>query len=136
MLVIHNTQQQESMFSNVVNMMHPEVAEAFGAPDLGKEFRVPIVSDVRILMVTGSLDFNTPPYQAERTRLGFSNATHLTVENAGHEQIIPQPEIQSAFLRFLQGEDVSDVHVTLPPLRFVPIDKYDPDHKHWSVPRR
>ncbi len=128
-------QQQQTMFSNVVNMLHPELAEAFGAPDLGEEFRAPIVSDVRVLMATGSLDYNTPPYQAEQVRFGLTNATHLTVENAGHEQVIPQPEIQRAFVRFLQGEDVSDVHVALPPLRYVPIDRYDPEVTHWSVPR-
>ncbi|MGI9515519.1 MAG: alpha/beta hydrolase [Pirellulaceae bacterium] len=128
-------QQQQTMFSNVVNMLHPEMPEAFGAPDLGEEFRRPLVSDVRTLMATGSLDYNTPPYQAERVRFGLSNATHLTVENAGHEQVIPQPQIQQAFVRFLQGEDVSDVRVALPPIRFVPIDEYDPDVTHWSVPR-
>ena len=40
-----------------------------------------------------------------------------------------------AILRFLQGEDVSDVRVKLPPMRFVPIDEFDPEVTHWSVPR-
>jgi pimeloyl-ACP methyl ester carboxylesterase len=128
-------QQSRSMFSDVVNFMFPEVAEAFGAPDLGEDFRDPIVTNVRTLFLSGSLDWNTPPYQAEQVRWGFANSMHIVVENAGHEQVIPQPAIREAMLRFLMGEDVSEVNVTLPPLRFVPIDEYDPEVTHWSVPR-
>ncbi len=129
-------QQKTSMFSNCINAMHPEIADAFGTPDLGDEFREPIVSNVRTLFLSGTLDFNTPPMQAEQVRFGFPNSTHIIVENAGHEQIIPQPEIQKALVRFINGEDVNDVHVSLPPPRFVPIEGYDPEVTHWSVPRR
>ncbi len=128
-------QTPRSMFGNIVNMIMPDAAIAMGAPDLGEDFRAPIVSDVRTLFLTGSLDFNTPPYQAEHVRWGFTNSQHITVENAGHEQILPQPAIMQAMLRFLQDEDVSDVRVALPPLRFVPIEGYDPEVTHWSVPR-
>ena len=110
-----------SRFGNVVNFPYPHVGDVLDIPDLGDEFRRPLVSDVRTLFLTGTLDWNTPPYQAEEVRWGFTNATHIIVENAGHEQILPLPEIQAAGARFLRGEDVRDVHVELPPLRFVPI---------------
>ncbi len=63
------------------------------------------------------------------------NATHIVVENAGHEQILPQPKVQETILRFLHGKDVRDVTIVLPPLRFVPIDGDDPEVTHPSVPR-
>ncbi len=125
-----------TLFGNVMNMPTLQVAATWEAPDLGPEFRAPIVSDVRTLFLTGTLDCNTPPHQAELVRWGMPNATHLIVENAGHEQILPQPEIRAAVVRFLKGADVSDVYVKLPPLRFVPIDKDDPQVTHPSVKRR
>jgi tetratricopeptide (TPR) repeat protein len=91
------------------------------------------VSDVRALFLTGTLDWNTPPYQAEMVRWGMPNAQHLIVENVGHEQIIPQREVQTAIIRFLQGEDVRDVKVIAPEIRFVPIDGFDPEVTHPSA---
>ncbi len=129
-------QAARSMLGDVMVMPWPEADTAAGVVDLGAEYRAPLVSDVRALLLSGSLDWNTPPYQAERLRWGLRNATHISVENAGHEQVLPQPAIQRAIVAFLQGEDVSGVCVALPPLRFVPLEGYDPEVTHPSVPRR
>lgn len=126
-------QAQRSMFGNVANFPWPEIDAATGVQDLGENYRAPLVSDVRTLFLTGTLDWNTPPYQAEQIRWGMTNATHLIVENAGHEQIYTQREVLQAMSRFLQGEDVSKVKVVLPPLKFVPIDRYDPEITHPCV---
>jgi pimeloyl-ACP methyl ester carboxylesterase len=132
-LAMIEEQAEQSLFGKAANFPFPAVGEAIGAPDLGEEFRAPFVSDVRTLLLSGSLDWNTPPYQAEKLKFGLSNATHLSVENAGHEQIL-RP-MGPTIVRFLMGEDVSDVKVALPPLRFVPIDEYDSEVTHPSVPR-
>ena len=126
-------QNERSMFGDVVNFPWPDVDEATGVRNLGEDYRAPLVSEVRTLFLTGSLDFNTPPYQAEEIRWGMPNATHIVVENAGHEQILPQRETQQVIMRFLQGEDVRDVTIALPPLRFVPIEGSDPRVSHPSV---
>ncbi len=115
-------QAERSLFGNVMNLPWPDIDSALGVADLGEEFRAPLVSDVRTLILSGSLDWNTPPFQAEEVRWGLRNATHISVENAGHEQILPQPAIQQAIVRFLKGEDVRDVRVALPTLRFVPLE--------------
>lgn len=128
-----NQQARQSVFGDVADIPWPEIDEAIGVEDLGEDYRAPLVSDVRALFLTGTLDFNTPPYQAERIRWGMPNATHLIVENAGHEQILPQPGVQRAILAFLQGQDVRDRTVILPPLRFVPIEGFDPQVTHPSV---
>lgn len=126
-------QASRSMFGGIANLFWPEIDDATGVPDLGEAYRAPLVSDVRTLFLTGTLDWNTPPYQAEQIRWGMPNATHLIVENAGHEQILPQPEVQQAILRFLAGEDVRDTKVVLPTVEFVPIDGYDRRVSHPSV---
>ncbi len=128
-------QAERSLFGDIVNFNWPDIDEATGVRDLGAAYRAPLVSDVRTLLLSGSLDFNTPPYQAEEVRWGMPNATHIVVENAGHEQILPQPKVQETIVRFLRGEDVRDVTIVMPRLRFVPIEGYDPEVTHPSVPR-
>jgi pimeloyl-ACP methyl ester carboxylesterase len=132
------SQAERSLFGNVMNFpfLEPGYLEVWQPPDLGEAFRAPLVSDVRTLFLTGTLDWNTPPHQAEEVRWGFTHGTHLIVENAGHEQILTQPQIGKAIVRFLAGEDVSDVKVALPPIRFVPIEGYDPAVTHPSVAAR
>ncbi len=131
-----HAEAKKSAFGNVVNFPYPQVKAAYGVPDLGEEFRAPLISNVRTLFLSGTLDWNTPPHQAEEVRWGFSNGTHLIVENAGHEQIIPQPAIGKAILDFLRGKDVYDVKVLLPPLKFVPIEGRDDSTTHPAVARR
>lgn len=127
---------KDSAFGNVMNFPYPQVKKAYGVPDLGEEFRAPLISDVRTLFLSGTLDWNTPPHQAEEVRWGFSNATHLIVENAGHEQILPQPAIGKAILDFLRGKDVYDLKVVLPPMKFVPIEGGDAAITHPAAARR
>ncbi|MEM6697940.1 MAG: alpha/beta hydrolase [Bacteroidota bacterium] len=89
--------------------------------DLGDKFRQPLITDVRTLFLSGTLDFNTPPHQAEEVRWGFPNSHHIIVKNAGHEQILRHPEATPTIIRFLKGEDVNDVALSNPELKFIPV---------------
>jgi len=89
--------------------------------DLGDEFRQPLISNIRTLFMSGTLDFNTPPHQAEEVRWGFSNSSHIVVNNAGHEQILRHPEANPTIIRFLKGENVDDVALSNPKLQFIPV---------------
>src|SRR5262249_56120783 len=52
-------QAKTSRFADVVNLGdEPDPA----IPDLGDGFRAPVVTPARILLISASLDFNTPPY--------------------------------------------------------------------------
>ena len=127
--------QSASRFAEVVNFPYPDIVEAWGVPDLGDEFRAPLVSSVRTLFLSGELDWNTPPYQAEEIKWGFANAVHLVVSNAGHEQIWFQNEETTAIMvDFLAGDDVRNRRPTYRPLRFLPLDGNDPEVRHPSVP--
>jgi pimeloyl-ACP methyl ester carboxylesterase len=129
------SQAKTSRFADVVNFPY-QVEDVWGAPDLGDEFRSPLVSTVRTLFVSGSLDFNTPPYQAEEIRWGMPNSTHLIVENAGHEQTFWQNDTAAPVLvDFLAGRDVGNRKITYPALRFVPLEGSDPEATHPSVSR-
>lgn len=98
-----------------------DVGEVFGNPDLGDEFRSPIHTDVKTLFISGTLDNNTPPFQAEEVRKYFTHSTHLIVENAGHEDMLINALVQEAIADYFAGKDVSSVKISRPPLRFAPI---------------
>jgi pimeloyl-ACP methyl ester carboxylesterase len=112
---------KDSLFGNVMNFPEMSYGDVWGAPDLGDAFRGPIRTETRTLFVSGTLDANTPPYQAEELRWGFSNSTHIVVENAGHEDTLPTEAVQAAIVDFLAGRDVSGARIRLPRPRFTPI---------------
>jgi hypothetical protein len=78
-------------------------------------------SPTRALLVSGSLNANTPPYQAEKLRWGFSYASHLVVENAGHEDTLPNEAVQAAIADSLAEKDVGHLRVRLPRPKFIPV---------------
>lgn len=73
---------------------------------------------------------------SRRSSPGFSNGTHLVVDNVGHEQVLTHPMIQDAVLDFLRGKDVRRAKAVWPPIKFVPIEKYDPEVTHPALARR
>ena len=85
----------EAILGNVANGLFPEATEAIGIQPMDESFRGPIVSDVKTLFVTGTLDSNSPPYQAEEIRWGFTRSDHLVVENAGHEDMLVNAEVRA-----------------------------------------
>lgn len=110
-----------SILGNAMNFPDMYIADLWGNPDLGDEYRGPLFSSVRTLFISGSLDSNTPPYQAEELRWGFANGSHIIVEYAGHEDMLPHREVQSAIVDFFNGKDVAGVRISLGKPRFKPI---------------
>ena len=111
-----------SILGPMTNLLDPEGCGFVDAEELDASFRAPFGSDVPALFISGTLDSNTPPWQAEAARSGFSHAAHVVVENAGHESTLPLPEVQTLIREFLSGEDVEDRRIASPPLEFVPIE--------------
>jgi pimeloyl-ACP methyl ester carboxylesterase len=133
-LAMIDEQARTSRFADVVNFPFPGPWAEWNIPDLGDAFRAPLISSVRTLFVSGELDFNTPPHQAEALRWGMIDATHLIVANAGHEQTFLQNDTAMPVIAdFLAGEDVHDRKITYPPLRFVPLEGSDARVSHPSV---
>lgn len=127
-------QSETSRFADVVNLPPPELTASWSVHDLGEDFRAPLVSLVRTLFISGALDFNAPPYQAEHMRWGMPNSTHLIVENAGHEQTLFQNEGATEVIAdFLAGRNVQDRRLSYRPLRFAPLEGRGGEVRHPSV---
>ncbi len=122
--------KQKSFFKDVVN---PRLDLGWPSPDLGEGFRAPLLTNVRTLFMSGTLDFNTPPHQAEEVRWGYANSSHIIVKNAGHEQILTHPGAMPAIIRFLKGEEVDDVALFYPKLKFIPVKGDTKGLRHPSV---
>jgi pimeloyl-ACP methyl ester carboxylesterase len=116
-------QAKTALLGEMVNFPFPGIDEVVGNPDLGDNFRGPIRTNVPTLFISGSLDNNTPPFQADEVRRTFRTSTHLIVENAGHESMLVEASVQQAIVEYLRGGDVSKTKLALPPLKFTPIPK-------------
>jgi len=123
-------QEEISLFKNVVNFPS---SKKWSIPDLGDDFRRSFSSDIPTLLMSGTLDFNTPPYQAEKLRWGLSNSTHIIVQNAGHEQITRHPKATSTIIKFLLGENVDTITMSYPKLKFIPVTGSSKDLWHPSM---
>ena len=91
--------------------LDPKLCAEVGNPDLGPEFRSPVWSTVPTLFLSGSMDSETPPSNAEEVRWGFPNSAHIIVENGFHETL-PAREVQDIVVDFFKGQDVSGRRVT------------------------
>ena len=108
----------QARLGDAANFPFPEVAGAARIEPLPAAFRAPLTSSVPALFVTGELDGNTPPDQAERVRAGFRDSYHLVVDNAGHDAAWVVPGALDALVAFLGGRDVRGARASAPPRRF------------------
>ena len=116
------SEEASSILGRFTNDPFPDVCRAVGNPDLGEGYRRPIVSDVPVLFISGTLDSNTPPFQAEEVRWGLTRATHIIVDNAGHEDTFMNRDVGRAIVEFLSGGDVSGRAIALPKPKFLSIE--------------
>ncbi|HEX9755485.1 MAG TPA: alpha/beta fold hydrolase [Gemmatimonadales bacterium] len=107
-----------SYFGNAMNPITGEVCRTTGAADLGEDYRARFWSPVPTLFVSGTLDAQTPPHQAEEVRWGFPNGRHLVVEHSGHESTLDRPAVRELVVRFLSGEDVGEMRIVPEKPRF------------------
>ena len=110
-----------TLLEDIFNFPFPEVCEPWKAPDLGDAFRAPLRSDIPVLFISGTLDARTPISNAEEYRKGFSNSTHIIIENAVHSDplFLSSPKIKEGMMEFLRGQPVTNTKITAPPMKFV-----------------
>jgi len=102
--------------------LDPKLCAEVGNPDLGPEFRSPVWSTVPTLFLSGSMDSETPPSNAENIRWGFPNSVHIVVENGFHETL-PASEVQDIVVDFFKGQDVSARRITFARPVFLSIEQ-------------
>jgi pimeloyl-ACP methyl ester carboxylesterase len=113
-----NRELAGSLLGEMTNFPYPQVCQVLKLQALPESFRKPIISKLPALFISGSLDSNTPPYQAEEVRWGFPNSVHVIVENAGHESTLTLREVRGLMVDFLLGKDVAGRRIVAPhPLR-------------------
>lgn len=110
-------QASESLFGDALNFPFPMLGDGLGLVNLGDTFRTPLQSDVPALLVSGTLDGRTPPENAQALLPGFSQAAHLLVRGASHddELWLGNPEIAARVANFLAGRGVSSAELEVPP---------------------
>ena len=105
-------QATQTLLGNASDLaLDPKLCAEVGNPDLGQEFRSPVWSTLPTLFLSGSMDSETPPSNAENVRWGFPNSAHIIVENGFHETL-PASEVQDIVVDFFKGQDVSGRSVT------------------------
>jgi pimeloyl-ACP methyl ester carboxylesterase len=110
-----------ALLGDIMNFPLSEMGDVLGNPDLGDDYRSPLKTNVPTLFVSGTLDNNTQPFQADEVRKTFKSSTHIIIENAGHESMLTDAKVQQTMVDFLRGQDVGKVKIALPPLKFQPI---------------
>ena len=115
---------KETLLSNAIDFPFPGVCPGWGSPDLGRAFRSSVKSKVPALFISGTLDARTPVSNAEEIRKGFSNSAHLIIDGAVHSDplFLSSPKIKDVMLEFMKGQPLSTTSITLPPLKFFPVN--------------
>lgn len=110
-----------TLLENFSNFPFPDVCEEWKAPDLGDAFRAPLRSEIPVLFISGTLDARTPVSNAEEYRTGFTNSTHMIIENAVHSDplFLSSPKIKDGMMEFLRGQPVTVTKITAAPVKFV-----------------
>lgn len=120
---VEEAQSEPTVFgpNRVINFV--EVCKEWAKGEISPEFRQPVVSDVPVLILSGSADPITPPYHAEAVAESLTNEIHLVFANMGHGTLtntcgtrIFQTFIENASI---DGLDTSCVEKIQPPPFFV-----------------
>jgi pimeloyl-ACP methyl ester carboxylesterase len=116
-----DAQAGESLFGDALNFPFPMLADGLGLVDLGEEFRAPLVSDVPVLFISGTLDGRTPLANAAALLPGFSRGSHLLVRSASHddELWLGHPDIAERIADFIAGRAVITTELQIAPPVFV-----------------
>ncbi len=112
------TEAPTALLRDAINFPFPEICGGWNVADLGDAFRSPVLSDIPILFVSGSIDGRTPKSNADEVAMGFSNHRHLLIELGGHNELATDPRIADAIVRWVRGEGVIPETIRLPNLTF------------------
>ena len=97
-------QAPEGLVGAYLNFPMPQILGVWPGHDLGAEFREAPVSDVPVLLLTGTLDGRTyTEGQAEAVR-GLTDVHQVMVVNAGHNLFMTSPEVGYVMSAFMRGE--------------------------------
>ncbi|MCE7991166.1 MAG: alpha/beta hydrolase [Roseivirga sp.] len=115
-------ESSKSVFGNVVNFPFSAVKDHWPKTDLSFDPTIPMKTDIPTLFISGKLDCRTPVQQTEEIMKGFTNAAHVQVENAGHEQAQWNGDVVNSIIpSFMGGEPVESTTVFYSNIKFIPL---------------
>jgi pimeloyl-ACP methyl ester carboxylesterase len=86
--------------------------DAWGARDLGEDYRQPVSSPVPVLLISGTADFTTPLEDAVAVLRGLPRGQHLILDGARHgPELVSHPEVIARMLDFLEGRPPASLRV-------------------------
>ncbi|UOY06780.1 alpha/beta hydrolase [Muricauda sp. SCSIO 64092] len=113
---------QQSIFGNVVNFPFSAAKDHWVSNTLSFEPSKPLLTDIPTLFITGELDCRTPIEQVEETMMGFSEAIHVKVENAGHEQAMWAGVVVDEIIpNFLKDKKIRTLNAYYADLNFIKV---------------
>lgn len=103
---------ETSLLKDYLNFPMPHLDSHVSGLDLGDGFRTAPVSNIPLLVLSGTLDGRTYPESQKEAVAGFGNATIVTVENAGHNLFMVSPEVTTTIQSFMRGETIETDTIT------------------------
>ena len=97
-------QAETSLLKDYLNFPMPQLNNYVPGLDLGDAFRESPISDVPVLVLSGTLDGRTYPESGREAVSGLSNARIVTLRNAGHNLFMSSPEVTELIEAFMRGE--------------------------------
>lgn len=114
-------QGKKALLGNAMNTPDIYAKNYFGNIDLGNDFRKPFTSNIKTLFISGTMDSNTPPSNAAEMKKLFVNSLHILVQYAGHEDMLPDDDVQKAIVKFYKGDRIDSTSISLPKPKFEPV---------------
>jgi pimeloyl-ACP methyl ester carboxylesterase len=105
---------ENSLLGAYLNFPMPQALTELEHIDLGDDFRAKPESSIPTLVLTGSLDGRTYPASQREATTGLTNATHITVEGAGHNLFMASPAVGEVMGMFLSGQAVTTTTIEVP----------------------
>ena len=98
---------ESSLLGAYLNFPMPQAFTELEYIDLGDEFRTGPESAIPTLVLTGSVDGRTYPASQRKATRGLTNATHITVNGAGHNLFMASPAVGEVMGEFFSGRPVT-----------------------------
>lgn len=106
----------KTLLGDAIDFPSLEACGPWGISDLGDEYRSNFKCEVPVIFASGTLDGRTPVRNVLEIIGNFPNASHVIVENAGHDTFLfENNDVMAAAVRMMKGERVESARVSIPP---------------------
>jgi len=110
-------QSKKNLLGRTTNFPYPDISFNLDLPDLGKSFRKNPKSSVKALFLSGTLDGRTYLEGTKELKKGFSNATQIIIDGAGHDMFMSTPRVKEFMLDFFFDKNIvsQTIEIKIPP---------------------